>query len=428
MERDQVARYLRRWKEQRYNLGGIVLPDVDADAIKERILDTLSVTDIDFVLGVLRKMVSPPSKMDTETDRFHHLFLGMKPERKPALVHLIEIGVSNGNANALFGVLTTFFMKVVTALAEVIPKKAATLSKAELAYRKELAVIERTTMAKWVELRTDDIMVAKLGLVQYRSLLVAIMQSIRAEFRVAYVEDDSPPIEFPGKDLVSKYAEPVLYYSASFVIGRCKMAKSVAERDRVPYRIFAETHLISTAEAKEDNLPTRLVEEREGISGSFSRCSRGAYQLMRKVESFFLAYLTLEMMIAYPEGDLIVKIGEAILRDETIRSDFFALAEEAEIADGAEEIFVYIMNIFIGMRGRWFVRTIKGQESKKSVFSKAATRKMVANAADVSKARGEREMPVYVAAETNILDGASEETDDSIEEEGMGIDLTDSNA
>jgi hypothetical protein len=37
-------------------------------------------------------------------------------------------------------------------------------------------------------------------------------------------------------------------------------------------------------------------------------------------------------------------------------------------------------------------------------------------------------MPVYVAAETNILDGASEETDDSIEEEGMGIDLTDSNA
>jgi hypothetical protein len=215
-------------------------------------------------------------------------------------------------------------------------------------------------MAKWVELRTDDIMVAKLGLVQYRSLLVAIMQSIRAEFRVAYVEDDSPPIEFPGKDLVSKYAEPVLYYSASFVIGRCKMAKSVAERDRVPYRIFAETHLISTAEAKEDNLPTRLVEEREGISGSFSRCSRGAYQLMRKVESFFLAYLTLEMMIAYPEGDLIVKIGEAILRDETIRSDFFALAEEAEIADGSEEIFVYIMNIFIGMRGRWFVRTIKG--------------------------------------------------------------------
>lgn len=145
---------------------------------------------------------------------------------------------------------------------------------------------------------------------------------------------------------------------------------------------------------------------------------------MKAVESVFLKNLTLSMMVAYDKGDLIIAIGDAILGRDEIRSKFDDLAEEAGIDDGAQrkELFEYVINLFTGMRGRWFIKTVRGQESAQSIFSKAATRKKVANATDVSKARAEGaaadmvEKEVYDEAAKNILENASESSDDDIEE------------
>ena len=87
-----------------------------------------------------------------------------------------------------------------------------------------------------------------------------------------------------------------------------------------------------------------------------------------------------------------------------------------------KELFEYVINLFTGMRGRWFIKTVRGQESAQSIFSKAATRKKVANATDVSKARAEgaaadiAEKEAHDEATKNILENASESSDDQIEE------------
>jgi predicted RNase H-related nuclease YkuK (DUF458 family) len=115
------------------------------------------------------------------------------------------------------------------------------------------------------------------------------------------------------------------------------------------------------------------------------------------------------------------------------------LAESADIDSDKERyaVFVYVMNIYITMRGRWFVRTIKKLESRKSLFSKAATRKQVANAVETSKAAAAKSSTVPVPADAdvassediyemvaeNLLTEAGEGNDDEIEQESMGVDL-----
>mmetsp|Transcript_8929 Transcript_8929/g.18921 ORF Transcript_8929/g.18921 Transcript_8929/m.18921 type:complete len:175 (-) Transcript_8929:138-662(-) len=164
------------------------------------------------------------------------------------------------------------------------------------------------------------------------------------------------------------------------------------------------------------------------MPGEFCRCSAEFFRFARRVESVFIKNLTLDIMIAYQEGDLIIKIGEALLENDSIKEDFWLLACDAGLdEDESDAVFVYVINVYLGMRGRWFIRTAKGQESTKSVFTKASTRKKVANAADMSRAKGgSAEKEVYEKAEENILSCANEAEDDAIEEEGMGIDLSSS--
>lgn len=424
LKHSQTARYLAKWKNEYHLLGGQVRPNMPSDDVVERIMANISCTALDFVANAIKMMVEDASPADTEAEKYCKQFLTENPDWRPLLGSLILKADSHGVVSSLIQVFVEYFESIVRSLADLVPKKASCISKAELEYCRKLQQHRSDAVASWIEeWTTNNIPSAPDpdGL-DWRPAAVSILYSIYSLFQISQANDDKPKIEFPNEILVSSYAFPVVYYSASFTVGRCKLCKSIKAEKKELYQSFASTHMLTKEEAKEANLPTSMVEQREiKGGGSFCRCSKGYFDFIQEIESVFLKNLTLKMMVAYDKGDLIVAIGDAVLSSDRLRSKFDDLAEEAGIDDEArsKELYQYVITLFTGMRGRWFIKTVRGQESTASIFSKAATRKKVANASDISKARAEgaaAEKEVYEEAERNVLENATDEADDEIEE------------
>lgn len=428
LKHSQTARYLAKWKDDVLLLGGQIRPNMTPEEIRERIMANVSHTPIDFVTNALKTMVEDASAADTEADKYCKQFVEENHDWKPLINNLIAEAEVLEEESTHVMILVGFFDSIVQSLAELVPKKASCISKAELAYDRRIQQHREEAVSSWLKLWETEMLPSAPDQNEdcWRSAVVTVLYSIYALFQVSHANDDKPPIEIPGRILVSKWALPVVYYSASFTMLRCKLAKSIGEEKKEVYQSFAVAHSLTKEEAEKAELPTSMVEQREKHQGnsSFARCSRAYFDFMQVVESTFLHNLNLKMMVAYDRGDLIIEIGDALLASNEIRAKFDELVEEAGIEDDdlRKEIFEYVINLFTGMRGRWFIKTVRGQESVQSIFSKAATRKKVANASDVSKARAEgsgtsgAEKEVYDEAAKNVLDSASNSADDEIEE------------
>ena len=454
LNRDQVTLCLRHYKRHQFEGEGATYASAGTEETKQRILDDLSTSDVLFCLGVLQTMVAPASNIDGELERHHKKFLLMQPDSQPILDDMIARfeGENGRQDDEKVKVVLKFFDGMVGAMAEAIPNKAKSLTKAELSYMKAMKRIKEVAINKAADLFDDDILtdsILTVGRRALRNVFSAFFSRMQVQFHEAFVDQSRPPVVFPDTDLVSEYAVTVVYYSGSFVISRCKGAKSISVAERAPFFRFAERHLISKDEAKEAGLPTGLVDRRDQQIGGFHRMSKECFAFIKMIESVFVKNLSLPMMLAYAEGDLVLVIGKAILENDQIKAEFGDLAESADIDSDDERyaVFVFVMNIYITMRGRWFVRTIKKQETRKSLFSKAATRKQVANAVETSKAAAAKSSTVQASVEApvdasndgddassgvedvyemvaeNLLMEAGEGNDDEIEEESMGVDL-----
>jgi len=64
--------------------------------------------------------------------------------------------------------------------------------------------------------------------------------------------------------------------------------------------------------ANEQGLPSSVVERRKRKSKMF--CTKGYFEFICFLESIFLANLTLEMMLAYADGDLVYEIKQQTRR------------------------------------------------------------------------------------------------------------------
>ena len=385
LKHSQTSRYLAKWKSEYNLLGGQVRPNMTPDEIVEHIMANLSCSAFDFVVNAMKMMVEDASPADTEVEKYCKQFLSENPDWKPLLDNLILEADALGEESSHVNIFVDYFNSIVQSLAHLVPEKASCMSKAELTYCRKLQEHRYAAISSWLQLWKSN----KLPSApdsdsdSWRPAIVTIMYSIYSLFQVSHANDDKPPIEFPDKILVSEYALPVVYYSASFTLQRCKLAKSIKESKKDVYRVFADAHMLTKEDAIEAKLPTSMVEQQEThVANGFCRCSKAYFDFMKVVESVFLQNLTLAMMVAHDKGDLIIAIGDAILGSDGIRSKFDDLAEEAGIESDAQrkELFEYVINLFTGMRGRWFIKAVRGQESAQSIFSKAATRKKVANA------------------------------------------------
>jgi hypothetical protein len=114
------------------------------------------------------------------------------------------------------------------------------------------------------------------------------------------------------------------------------------------------------------------------------------------VENVYLANLTLKMMKAYADGDIVDKIKTTLLSNTVAVEKFTSLCDNEYCGSLPEsdrkEIMKYIMERYANMRGTFFVRHLKGNCSGNLVDQLAksqATRAKVAASVVSAKAVAE---------------------------------------
>ena len=106
------------------------------------------------------------------------------------------------------------------------------------------------------------------------------------------------------------------------------------------------------------DLPTSLVERRKRRASVY--CSREYFGFVCFVKSNYLANLTLKMMMAYNDGDIISKIKFGILSHDDSRGSFSCLSGSNN-KDDNRFLLAYIMERYANMWGAYFVKHLKGK-------------------------------------------------------------------
>jgi hypothetical protein len=99
------------------------------------------------------------------------------------------------------------------------------------------------------------------------------------------------------------------------------------------------------------NLPTSLMERRKRQALVF--CTRGYYDFICCIESIFLANLTLKMMLAYSNGDIVTRIKTSILLHNEMRERISFLSGRDNEADN-QLLLTYIVERYANMQGTYF--------------------------------------------------------------------------
>jgi hypothetical protein len=113
---------------------------------------------------------------------------------------------------------------------------------------------------------------------------------------------------------------------------------------------FAAAQTIDECTAKSMDLPTSLVERRKRRAPVYY--SREYLDFVCFVESTYLANLTLKMMMAYNDGDIISKIKLGILSHDDSR-DRFSCLSGSDNEDDNRHLLAYIMERYANMQGTY---------------------------------------------------------------------------
>ena len=173
----------------------------------------------------------------------------------------------------------------------------------------------------------------------------------------AICDNEKPPIEFPVDCLVGMYALPVVYYVAGWTLFSMSKATTIAADNRPVCFTFAASQTIDERAAKRMNLPSSLVERRKRRASVY--CTREYFDFLCHIESIFLANLTLKMMLAYSDGDIVTRIKTSILSHNEMREKISFLSGSDNNAEN-QLLLTYIVERYANMRGTYFGRHLKG--------------------------------------------------------------------
>ena len=285
--------------------------------------------------------------------------------------------------DACFCLLVGVVENWIQGIAEKFPKTAAGVSNAQLNFERAKELKMRTFLADFMKDYNStglpsadicDITFGRLGAFLHLALFHAWSDAICGKER--------PQIEFPVDCLIGKYALPVVYYIAGWTLYSMSKASTIAADKRALYFMFAASHTCN--ERATLDLPTSLVEKRKRRASVY--CSRKYFGFICLIESIFLANLTLKMMLAYNDGNIVAKIKESILSHDGMRDQFSSLAGSDNDVDN-QLILSYIIERYANMRGAYFVRHLKGNSGNQiqKLADSQATRTKVVHAVIYAK-------------------------------------------
>lgn len=139
---------------------------------------------------------------------------------------------------------------------------------------------------------------------------------------------------------------------------------------------------------------------------------------IRRIKSVFITNFTLRMMLGYSNGSLVAAIERVILADANVQDEFFAICKNIPSIHDKETVLSvlhFLLRRYARMRGRWFVKSFRGQSAKTfASINKAATRPKIAAKAACSKAVAEAwNAKVFCNVEKELVRRPADADDDS---------------
>ena len=393
LKREQAARQLRSWKHQQFG-HALVQIIIGKEQLEEAIYEIISVPLEEYVTKFLNDVYEGndiAGCQDTTNlcrslqDHVH------SSEKRKAIKYIHDN--PNHECNKI---LVDLVRKFTSAMADHFPKTASKLSDAEMEFALSVRSAKNQAVKKWMECFDATLFGYLHDKHQFGHMGLFVFDCLYSVWCLSSVEDDRPDIDIPSTNLVGKYSRPIVYYAAGWTLQRASLARTVAVDDRGKYVQFASRHSIDVARAKAAQLPYEVVELRQKRSLIF--CSKKYYEFICVVESTYIQNLTLKMMLAYADGDLVNAIHQALYASEKIRSMFFALntataeateEEQEEEQQSQLEIMKFILDRYVRMRGCWFVKFLKNNQGKsldEQKLAAAPTTMKVASAGAASKA------------------------------------------
>jgi hypothetical protein len=255
----QVARQLLNYKKEKYlnTQVSIILNPSDLD---ERICKGMAMSPAEFVSLTLMRICNPDTGCGSN---FNNLctVMSLLPPSTCTYIMLVANSPKNNCFSLLVGVVANW----IHDMAERFPKSAAGVPNAQLEFerRKEsnMCVFIHKFMKEYDSSglsHPDDISIITfgwLGAFLHLALFMAWSDVI--------CDNEKPPIDFPVDCLVGKYALPVVYYVAGWMLFSMSKASTVAAGNRLLFFRFAARHTIDECVAESMNLPTSLVERRK---------------------------------------------------------------------------------------------------------------------------------------------------------------------
>ena len=383
LNRAQVARQLNNYKKSKYQNTQVTIIMGSSD-LETMLRDGLSMSASEFVAQTLNRMCNPQPEDGKD---FNNILMALKNYPPEARAYLSLLAGSPDNS--CFGLLVGLVDYWTIAMAEKLPKTAVGLPNAEIEFVKRREANMCTFIHAFKKEYDSTGLVDVLTGEKFGHLGRFVHTLFFTTWLAKVCDNEKPPIEVPVDCLVGKYAQPVIYYVAGWTLFRATKALTVAENKRPMHRRFADAQsMINGGEAKSAGLPTSLVDRRK--RGKQIYCTKQYYDFICLVESVYLANLTLKMMVAYDDGNIISRIKPSLLANTFVQERFaalFAFSGGTAIEAEQKQILEYIMDRYANMRGNFFARHLKyncGDLLAKRVDNQA-TRTKVLHAAHCTK-------------------------------------------
>jgi hypothetical protein len=236
----------------------------------------------------------------------------------------------------------------------------------------------------------------------------------------------NPPIVIPSAPhKVHKYSQAVVYYTAGWIIAGMYDRDDVCESIALRMAEFAACHTIMASKAKEDKLPTEILDAKE-TKHPRRRPSKAFYNFACFLECIYMHNMNVDMMMAYCDGDLLSAIRKAICCNEAVEESFIGLlhvlSEEEDSVDESskgmsDKLMEFVIRKYANMRGRWFAKAFVGQTHKGSgAVENMSTRNQVAALSDAAKAASKAKVESGSAPAANVA-SATTTMNDKMEEE-----------
>jgi hypothetical protein len=266
--------------------------------------------------------------------------------------------VARSPENACFCLLVDAAKNWIRDMAEKFPRTAAGLPNAQLEFDRG----EEQKMGAFIddfmkEYELSGIPATEISSFGFGQLGVFVHLALFYAWSDEVCNNEKPPIEFPTNCLVGRYALSVVYYIAGWTLYCASKALTIAIFKRPLYFMFAALHTIDEHSAKALNLPTSLVERQKWRALVY--CTRKYFDFICLVESIYLTNLTLKMMLAYNDGNIVKVIKTSILLHKATMDSFFCSSSNKNDDDNTL-LLTYIIERYSHMWGTYFVKHLKG--------------------------------------------------------------------